>query len=245
MSKRIPPSAEQIEQALADHLMNLPAEYAHRAVLPMDEARRVLAKAFNTSHAKARDWLYDIAASDAHPVEVLRVGGNGRAHDVLRAGKTAGNVRWEPLAVAYGHAIMTDTPRLAVAWSTVFVADKADARYNPLEDRPADGAECVAVTRLFAPIVQEYADHYAAERVAREGDKILQGAAIEHEHGAALARIRGLLDLAGARHPHDDEELLRVRYSRQGQVTITLVGEAIDQVGELLAKLGVPAKTED
>jgi hypothetical protein len=245
MSKRVPPSAEQIEQALTDHLMNLPAEYAYRAVLPIDEAKRVLAKAFSTSHAKAYEWLLDIAASDTHPVEVLRVGGNGRVYDVLRRGKTAGNVRWEPLAATYGHTISTDTPRLALAWSVVAVADKADARYNPLETRPGEGAEVVAVTRLFAPIVQEYAEHYAGERVAREGDKILQRAAIEHEHGDALARLRGLLDLAGATHPIDADDLMTVRYSKRAQVTITLVGDAIDQVGELLAKLGVPAKTED
>lgn len=245
MTKRIPPSAEQIEQAVTDHLMSLPADKAFRTILPMLDARRVVAKAFNTSHAKAYDWLLDIAAGDTHPVEVLRIGGSGVVSSVMRAGERPGTIRFKNLGPEYGHTLMTSGPRVRLDWCGG-VIDPPDGKYDPLAERPADDAVFVAVTKLFRPFVQESAEHYLGQKVAREGEQILTAATVEHHHGEGLAYIRGLLDAAIVHHPGGDDELLRVgRAGKEGRVTIELVGDAIDKLGSVLRDLGVQPKKDE
>lgn len=245
MAKRIPPSAEQIEQALTDQLMRLPAEFAPRATLPMIEAQRVIAKAFNTSHTKARDWLFDIAASSSHPVEVLRCSALGTVSSVLRLNSETGRMRWQSLAPEYGHSFLTSSPRLQMLWGRAGVAEPADAKHFAGADRPADEAEFVAVTKYFEPIIQEYADHYLGEKVTREGELILQTATVEHHHGEGLAYIRGLLDAVTMRSLEDQDDLLRIRMGKEARLKFELVGDEIDRLGEALKSLGVQPKRED
>lgn len=243
MSKRIPPSAEQIAQALTDLLVELPASHGPRALIHLSEARRMIREAFNTSSVKAAEWLREAALSDAHPIEVVRVGSVGRTSLVLRRG-VPGGTRWVVLTQELGVGFATTSPQLKL-WGGFAIAEPADAKYNPTAVRPADGAEFVAVTKFFTDVLAEYAEQYAATQVTREGEKIIESATVEHRHGDAVAYIRGLLD-AAILIPYPGVEMVRVDHNGdKGRIRIELVGDQLDRVGDLLRQLGVQPNRED
>lgn len=245
MSKRIPPSAEQIAQALYERLVEMPATHGPRVLIPISDASRMIREAFNTSPVKAVEWLRAAALSDGHPIEILQASGTGRTSLVLRNGEREGTrPRWVVMTQELGVGFSTTSPQLRL-WGGYAIADAADAKYDPFAKRPADGTEWVAVSKFFRPVVQEYADQYAAKQVTREGEKIIESATVEHRHGEPIAYIRGLLD-AAILISYPGVETIRVDHNGdKGRVRIELVGDSIDRVGDLLRQLGVQPQKED
>jgi hypothetical protein len=251
MTRRVPPSSEQIAEAIRRGC----TESDTRAVM-LREACDAVRGAFRTTKQFARDWIETASMEERDsgpPVVVTYSRDGGSLGGVL----TRNNGRWPTI----------DSERICAAWVERGLVDKAAAYATPHVDHvgrfiPAErrynkatatgtpgalgGQTYVLLPEALSHLVaRETADLHARLTVS-DAEDVVERAAFDNEYGDAAAFIRGLLVYAGiANKGRRSNSRMRVSMvglapeRQDGHVEITVVGSDIDLLASRLRLLGV------
>lgn len=246
MTRRMPPSAEALTEALRRYRAESgsPAE----RLIPVESAERVIVEAYRTNFATARRWIE--AARTARALYLVRSGVYG--HLSVLAPRTDGKpgLWWTtPSDVGFGaHAADRGiTVTHAGLWTAERVTEAPERTWVATPD----------VLAYFAQRAQWVLD---ASRVEYAAEQVLTDATIRHMHADAVDVIRGLIDAVGLHTEPGRADLgrgwttfdARVHERRrtgeeydQAAVHLTLYGEDIDLLGEALRRLGIRPKAAE
>lgn len=244
--KRVPPSAEQVAEALRRRVPD-----ATTRAIPLDEATMHVRIEFRTTPAFAGDWIEQAALDEGNFLVRTRSGESGRIHGALT--RNAGRHHYPKIDAAFLLTAFTERGFLApplddfdapiVRYDGQFIP--ADKRQHPIKrtgtPHVIDGLPFVVLPEALVHMAERMREERLAESTVREAERHIESAEVHAEQGAAVAYLRGLLKAAEVRMYADLTTHMtgRIGGDREVAMSIHLRGPDIDRVADLLRRLGV------
>jgi len=222
MTRRKPPTADEIAAALARH-----DELAAGHALEWRKAVDFLRWELRTTPVNARDWLSQATTEESHPFELVGTS-HGQVYYITRGQET------QTLHQAGYATDDSDTwPFLTNAGEPVY--GKA-TRYRT---NFSASREFVVLTDTLCKMCAQAKEAVAEQRTIARTIHAKSREVIEEKHGRSLDQIRGLLRAAGV--DTDQIETGSNHNFETGQTVLSLIllDDVIDRVAEVLSAHGI------
>lgn len=237
---RIKPSADAIVEVFR--------RAAPDRVVPYAEAVRLVREAFRTTGTNASDWLDEVLLDSRDLwLTYVREYGNVGGLTVRNEGRWP-TLKSERVISGIGEKGVTDDLFPEGRGSGIFslYVDR-DGRYASEQCKrtgfmPENGLPHVVLTSTLQGMLRQATEHEAGEAAVRGAEGVLERAAWDAEHGAAMDYLRGFLDDAGILQSGAGSRVSPHADGGRTSLTMSLVGSDIDRFAAALQALGVQPK---